>query len=206
MNLKIPSTIAKIIRNAVLDVVPKPECVDGIHCPPSQEVFPSVLREHGADKHTDVARELFVGSSGNKGPSGAAESYSLGYHITSRFADGLSEKQYVELKVPDDFVSMISCHVVVMPTGTGNMRWSVGTHFGVVGELRSNTASSKASVDEAVVDDVITELSDMSEALPGLSAGDYVGIEVTRSGNHANDTVGAHVYMLGVILKYMAHQ
>ena len=107
----------------------------------------------------------------------------------------------VSLAVPSDFVTLVKAVAVVIPLGTGNMRWSVTTDFAANGEAYQANSDSIVATDTAVVTGVMTEIN-IADALTGLAANDYLGIEFTRSGAHANDTVTASVRFLGFLIVY----
>jgi hypothetical protein len=105
---------------------------------------------------------------------------------------------------PSDYAGTINALVtVVVPSGTGNMRYGVDTQWAAAcnNEVYNINVDAIAATDVAVT---IWELEciDISAAFTGIIAGDVVGITFTRIGGHANDTVGGDCYYLGIVFKY----
>lgn len=125
----------------------------------------------------------------------------VGTHPAMRLVDGQDVTVRIEFLVPHDFSAIHTAEIIVVPAATGNLRRSVATNFGGCGEDYNVHTDSIAAGEVAVtVNDV--ECLDISAALTGLAAGDYVGVEFTRHASHANDTVDADVYLLGLRFRY----
>lgn len=104
--------------------------------------------------------------------------------------------------IPTDIVVITSAVVVLIPEGTGNLRRSVATTFGglCVNEQFDTHTDSIAEGNVAVTADEI-ECLDITNALTVATGGDIVGIEFTRHGDDALDTVNADVHYLGIYIE-----
>jgi len=135
-----------------------------------------------------------------------ADAY-VGDFSAQNLLDGSDVLVRVVCRVPADFDSLTSLNVVFVPAGTGNMRYSLATDFGgiCVGETYNVHTDSIAANDVAVA---INELEciDISAGVTGVAAGDVIGVEFVRHGSHVNDTVGASVFLLGVVLDYSTEE
>ena len=118
-------------------------------------------------------------------------------------ADGASVAVYTYLLIPSNFQTFVKAEALVVAGGTGDMRRSVDTTFGAVGSETYNAASDSIAAGEVAVTTNLINAVDISAAFTGVAAGDLVGIKFTRVGNHANDTVGAVCYFIGVRLQYV---
>jgi hypothetical protein len=118
-------------------------------------------------------------------------------------ADGASIDVYTYLLIPSNFQTFVKAEALVVAGGTGNMRRSVDTTWGNVGTETYNSASDSIAAGEVAVTTNLINAVDISAAFTGVAAGDLVGIKFNRGGNHANDTVGAVCYFIGVRLQYV---
>ena len=100
---------------------------------------------------------------------------------------------------PSDFLAELSeAYLIVVPGGTGNMRWSLRNEFGKVGSAENyNSHIDTIAASEIAVTLNRLELIDILAAFTALEALDTVGIEFIRHGSHVNDTVNAPCYLLG---------
>jgi len=118
-------------------------------------------------------------------------------------ADGVTTNVYTYILIPSNFQTFVKVEALVVAGGTGDMRRSVDTTWGKVGtEIYSAASDSVAAGEIAVTTDLINAI-DIGAAFTGVAAGDLVGIKFTRVGGHANDTVGAVCYFIGVRLQYV---
>lgn len=134
-------------------------------------------------------------------------STNIGTHPAEQLTDGLEVLSRIEFYLPEAFQELVTCHMVVVPGGTGNMRRSVAANWGglATGEAYNNATGAIAAGQVAVVGDQL-EAIDISAALAGppvVSQQDCVGVAFTRHGDHADDTVNANCYLLGIILRYV---
>lgn len=125
----------------------------------------------------------------------------VGTHPAMRLVDGQDVTVRIEFLVPNNFSSIEAAEIILVPGGTGNLRRSVSTNYGACGESYNTHSESIAAGEVAVTANQI-ECLDISAALTGIAAGDYVGIEFTRHGSAAEDTVDADCYFLGFRFRY----
>jgi len=104
--------------------------------------------------------------------------------------------------VPKDITAITTAAVVVIPDGTGNLRRSATTNFGLLCAGEQYDANTDAiAVGQIAVTDGEIECINFLPALTVATAEDIVGIEFTRDALDALDTVGASVHYLGVWIK-----
>jgi len=93
-------------------------------------------------------------------------------------------------------------HVIVIPDGTGNLRWGVSTNFAeVCNDEGYQTHTDSIALGQSAVTADEVECLDISDGLTGALAGDLVGIEFTRDAEDALDTVDDEVHYVGIILR-----
>jgi parallel beta-helix repeat protein len=131
----------------------------------------------------------------------------IGTHPATLLTDGLAVTDRIEVYIPIEFQELVRAQAVLVPGGTGNLRRSVATNWGMIGsgEIYNSDAGAIAAGEVAVNLNHL-EYIDISAAFTGVAPvnqGDAVGIEFTRHGNHANDTVNADCYLLGVRIQYV---
>jgi len=103
-------------------------------------------------------------------------------------------------QIEDSLIHLGHVYVLVIPGGTGNLRYHVDTNFGdPCSELYTAHSDSIAATQVAVTVNQITCI-DITAAFTGVALGDVVGLEFTREGSHALDTVNADCYYLGILL------
>lgn len=161
---------------------------------------------HGADKHTNVTRELFILATTGSTTGVAAD---LGYFPCIELADGVTNFIRVAFKVPDDFVSLSSLKAVWSAgVAAGNMRWSLNALYGAEGEVYNAHTDNPAYGETATGG--INRLNIQEPANPLtlalLAIGDYVGIRMGRNAGHANDTIDDDVCVLGFLFTYVGEQ
>ena len=115
--------------------------------------------------------------------------------------DGVETICRTTVYITDDFTSVVSAYLLIVPAATGNLRWSCATDFGrvCVGEAYDTHSDSVAATTTAVTADEI-ECLDISAALTALAAEDLVGVTFIREGDDALDTIGDTVHFLGVLI------
>jgi len=128
----------------------------------------------------------------------------IGEHPAVTLTDGVTETIYHQIPIPTDFHSLVDANVIIVPEASGNIRRQVNSTWGKLcaSELYNQHSDSIAAGEVAVV---INELNcvDISTALTGIAANDLVGISFTRVGGHANDTVDADCFYLGIRFRYI---
>ena len=75
-----------------------------------------------------------------------------------------------------------------------------GAYAAVCGEAYNTHTDSIAATTTAVTTDEI-ECIDITAALTAATGGDVVGIQFIRTASHADDTVNATVYYLGILIQ-----
>lgn len=78
-------------------------------------------------------------------------------------------------KTPDDFSTLTECVVVMIPDATETIQWDVTTNFAASGEAYTTNSDSITNGQASATASQIIE-ADMSAALTGLAAGDYIGM------------------------------
>ena len=107
---------------------------------------------------------------------------------------------YFSLTISSVFVSLTKAVVVIIPTATGDMRLTATTHFAAAGEAENTHTDTRAVAQYAVVADQLYEY-DISSALTGLAANDYVGIQILRDAANVADTSEGDSYVLGILIE-----
>ena len=97
--------------------------------------------------------------------------------------------------MPLDFISLTAVDLVMIPDATETVQLDVTTEFGAAGESSTTHSDSLTNETLAVTFGIITEF-DLSEALTGIGAGDYVGMDFN------SDTTS--LQLLGLRVKYVS--
>lgn len=131
----------------------------------------------------------------------------LSDHPVVTLADGVTTNVYNSINLPLEFQELVSAHVIVCQTATAgppNMRWQLDTDFGkICADENYNQHSDSIGATDTAVDLNQMECLDISAALTGIAAGDLIGFNFARLGAHANDTVNADCYYMGIRLRYV---
>ena len=140
----------------------------------------------------DMAKEVFIHVTDPDS--------NIGDYAAITLTDGDDIMIRLTFGVPDSLYSLGHVYVVVVPGGTGNLRYGVDTDWAdpCVEDYTANT-DSIAATEVAVTQNKVTCI-DVTAALTGVALSDVVGLEFTRYGSHGNDTVNADCYYLGVLL------
>lgn len=162
---------------------------------------------HGADKHTDVTRELVLDLFPYTDAGGAL--HTEGAFGAYRFETAETGMCYFKGKVPDDFVSFIDCNVIWMGKGdTAGQDWRMRTRllYSAVGEAYN--AHDEAPGDQ-VLDVTVLEKKypqDPGFSFTNLAIGDYIYVQIQRKGMEADDTYDGQIYIDYVLITYTAEQ
>jgi len=128
----------------------------------------------------------------------------IGTHPCIVLTDGVDITARFEIQFPSHFQEMVRARIILVPGGTGNLRRSASSNLGKIcsGENYNQHTDSIAAGEVAVT---INDLAciDVAAALNLALAGDLVGLEFTRHGSHANDTVNANCYLLAFNMQYV---
>ena len=134
-------------------------------------------------------------------------STNIGTHPAEQLTDGLEVVSRFNLCIPMDYQELVTCQALIVPGGTGNMRRSVATNWGEIASGEAyNSDSGTIAAGEVAVDANQMEGINIAAAFVGVGAlgpGDQIGVVFTRHGDHANDTVGANCWLLGLRLRYV---
>ncbi len=134
-------------------------------------------------------------------------SSNIGAHPCEQLTDGLEVVSRFNVCIPLNFQEMVSCHAVVVPGGTGNMRRSVATDWGEIASGESyNIDSGAVAEGNVAVTGTQVEGIDIAAAFVGVGAlgpGDIVGVAFTRHADDVLDTVDADCWLLGIRMRYV---
>lgn len=111
--------------------------------------------------------------------------------------DANGEYYKAVFKVPHDFTALTYCKVIVIPAVTGTIDWSVFTQFAAIGEAYSTHTDTHTVNGLAMVNTIINGI-DISLALTGLAADDYVGVRFDIDVL----TTTTDVDVIGILFKY----
>ena len=123
------------------------------------------------------------------------------YYPSAELVDAVLALAYMAFSVPADFTTLVKASIVVIPGGTGDLRRSGLTTYGANGQVYTTHTGVITVGVVAVVINQLFEI-DITSTLASLAAGDYVGVEMTRSSVDAADTVNATVHCLGLWIEY----
>lgn len=167
----------------------------------------NIKGEHGAVKHTDVTRTIFIPAT--EGFVEAGTRGTFGYAVVTG-ADNLNEPVcYFTLKVPDDFVSFVSVRAVwATSAASGNMVWMLNAYYAASGEVYDiHTEEPEPGVTATGGSTIINVQEPVTPlTLANLATGDYLGLFFGRIGSAAEDTLDAPVELLGLLFTYTAEQ
>lgn len=181
----IPGTIASILTD---------------HDKTTHDALGIAPASHGANKHTDVSRRLFIPAQ-----------YADGDGTVQRYVglpDGVQKTETFLFKVPDDYVSGASLKFkyVDCALSSGDVVWSMYKwHFSVNEGITSNSSSDTNNV-RAVAQGSSLRSVFVSVSLTGLVKADYISLEFRREGAHASDTLANDFTLAGILFSYMAEQ
>jgi len=108
---------------------------------------------------------------------------------------------YMTFAVPSDFASLTSLDIAVWSNNSANLRWSASSRHGALTQSQTAHSDSVAEATIPLTANTITAL-DCSTAVSSLAAGDFVGLQMTRHGDDALDTISA-LRIIGVLLEYV---
>lgn len=163
--------------------------------------------EHGADKHTDVTRELFIPAYWAR-LAGCIQA-NKGEYIAIRFTDAQDQNLLLIMRVPDDFVSFVSLKVRwLTDVAAGNMYWRTHATYAAAGEAyftHSDTpgygATSNLGANLFHVQEPVNPLT-----LPNLAKGDVIALRFQRDATYVSDTINSWVWVMGLLFTYVADQ
>jgi hypothetical protein len=127
----------------------------------------------------------------------------LSYGLSGVYAGNTLNDALFTVPIPTDFVSLSKAVVVLLPKGTGNLYLSTSSSFAANGESRATHTDSVAAAAVAVVTNTMKEY-DVSGALTGIAAGDYLGLAVLRDTTNVLDTCDAGLFIMGILIEYIS--
>ncbi len=139
-------------------------------------VDPTTDQEAATKKYVDdnigsATKEIFIPML-SEGGSGTAYTSTVGDFATK--VTSSTQEFNTNFFVPNDFSSLTDMVVIILPDATETVQWDTLTDFGAAGEAPDANSDSQTDATKAVTINVIAEL-DISAALTGLAANDYVG-------------------------------
>jgi len=167
---------------------------------------PYTLEEHGADKHNNVTRQIFVEASGGHLATGPTYDLEKGSAVRGD-ANSFGPDVYLSMKVPPDFVSFQSVKAVWSGDGSGDMYWRMLASWAADNELK-NTHMELTDWDTTFGNPLRINIDAHPDPLllANLAAGDWLGIRFLRDGANALDTVNDIVRFAGLLFIYTASQ
>jgi len=121
--------------------------------------------------------------------------------------DGATKTIYWTLKVPPDFLSLVSVKLIwisVAAAGDINLGW--WAFYGAEGENRIAGSDPLAYAVDATNGANIINATNRPLTLPALKRGDYVGIQTSRGAALAADTLNADVQVFGLLFTYIGER
>ena len=109
---------------------------------------------------------------------------------------------YGRFKVPSDFSSNLSVSAMVYCTAAGNAVLTSAYTYATVNEAYNNHSGSGTAGTYTTTANQIKAFDDAS--FVSATSGDYVFCSLTRSGDHASDTLASSVYVIGFLVSYTA--
>ena len=125
--------------------------------------------------------------------AGGALTGSLGYAAYQLNSNG--DYAVMSFRLPNDFTSLTSVKVIMIPNTTGTFDWSVATKFGANGEAYDANTDSANANGQVATHYQLLEL-DISAAFTAVAANDIVGVKLLLVALHttlALDIIGLDV-------------
>lgn len=163
---------------------------------------------HGADKHTDVTREVVLPANAGFVETGTPNLFSS-YGVVDGGANAWEPRVYFIMKVPDDFASFTSVKAIWSSIpAAGNMYWQIHSHYGASGESYFTHGDQPAMGVTATGGGGIHNVQEPANPLTlvNLAAEDILGLYFSRNGTDANDTLDGAMRLFGLLFTYVANQ
>ena len=123
-------------------------------------------------------------------------------YASSLLANNEDDYAYFTVAIPTGFTAITKAVIALIPLATGNLRLYAWTRFAANGEAYDKHGATIAEASIAVTAGEIKEY-DISSALSGLLAGDYLGVFFTRSGSNILDRSEGDLHVLGLLIEYV---
>jgi len=127
----------------------------------------------------------------------------IGTHPAVLLPDGVNTSIYDQIQFPLEFQYLIAANIIIVPSGTGDIRRSAAANWGKIGIDNYNTDTDTIAAGQVAVTQNKLEAIDISPLFTGIAAGDQVGFTFIREGSNVNDTVNADCYYLGGRIRYV---
>lgn len=166
------------------------------------------LLTHGAGKHTDVTRELFLPANEGYVYTGAPEENCC-YAAVSGGSNLNEPEVYFTMKVPDDFASFVKVEAIWIGGGVAdNMYWRMGATYGACGEAYD---TDDERPDYGITTNGGAGILNCQEpanplTLVNLALGDLLGLKFQRRGSDVLDTLDVTPFLFGLLFTYVANQ
>ena len=170
--------------------------------------IPYTLEIHGAAKHTDITREIFLPANEGFVHTGTPF-FVLRYAVVLGGANLDEPSIFFAMKVPDGFVSFTKVEAVWWSAAAaGNMYWRLQARYAAGGEASDIHHDSPAFGVTATGGNKIVNVQEPVNALllANLAPGDYLGMQFQRAGADVLDTLDEDVRFLGLLFTYVANQ
>jgi hypothetical protein len=148
-----------------------------------------------------IRKHVWIPASGGHVAGTATGHQVNGRYAASTIGDATNDGNvFITGAVPTDFNTLQKAVFVFSSSETANTRLRVLTFFAAAGEAEDLNNESTVEATVGVTADENAEL-DISAALTGLAAGDYIGFQCHRSGADDLDTITT-LYAYGVLIEY----
>lgn len=169
-------------------------------------LVPAAPPIHGADRHDNVTREIFLEASGGHIVAGLTYDLEKGSAVKG-IADAVEPDVYFSMTVPPDFVSFQTIKAIWSPDSPGNMYWRLLASWAANGEVKTaHLETTDYGVSAGI--NLKVQFSEHPDPLllTGLAVGDWLGIRFLRLGNDPLDTIDDLVRFAGLLFIYTANQ
>lgn len=118
--------------------------------------------------------------------------------------DAADTHAYVTLQLPMGFQELVTASFVLIAEADGNAVFTVDTTFGKIcaGEQQDTHTDAIAATLLAMTNDEL-ECFPLNTGLDGIVAGDNIGVDLMRDGDHVGDELEATVNAVGIRLRYV---
>lgn len=132
-----------------------------------------------------------------------SEGCSLGDHAVNAVQKGYGQSIQIPFRVPDDFGSLVSLHVIAVPASgaaLSSRNIDLSSDYGAVNEVYNQHSEANTTIvyDLSGRTNKFTAL-DVSSVFSAIAPGDYCGLTMTNGAN-----IGGVIYYVGLLLQYTA--
>lgn len=138
-----------------------------------------------------ATKEFFVPATATTG--GTISTFKGDYAVVR--LDALYDKAYMSFWVPNDFTTIISAEIIVIPRASqATADWKIYSDYAAVGEAYNANSEAEWPTPNVTNEEIFAH--DVSDILDALAAGDIVGIQILE------DTAGHNVDVIGLRFRY----